>query len=426
MPSQPVQRFFDQAAETAPWEQRREILGRRLARAVDDALTRSPAYAEFYAAAGIGPGHVKGLDDLAGLPILRMADIYNRQASHPPFGGFETVPTDRMSRIYINPGRIIQPGEWDYCDSSWAQALAGAGIGPGDICLNTFNYHMWPYAFMLDASAKMVGATVVPTGVGNTLMQVQVLKDLGVTAFMGTPSFLMTITQRAEGLGLDVKRDLSLSRALVGAEMLPESLRTRLEDKLGIPIRQAYGTVLLGCLGYECSVKEGLHLSTEVIVEVVDPGSGAPLPPGKAGEIVATCFNPVFPMIRLATGDLSLMMEDSCACGRSGPRLKKVLGRVDQATKVRGTFIHPWQADEVMASHPEVFKYQVVISREGVSDVMTFMVEPADDSLDAGRLAARLERDIKEMLTISGRVQVVPRGSIPAFHKKIEDHRSWE
>jgi phenylacetate-CoA ligase len=326
----------------------------------------------------------------------------------------------------VNPGRIFQPGEWEYQDTSWTEGLCGAGFVAGDRVLNTFNYHMWPYAMMLDESLKMIKASAVPTGVGNTLMQVKILSDLRLNGFMGTPSFLMTLAQRAEGMGLDVKTDLYLEKAMVGAEMLPESLRQRLQEKLEISIRQTYGTVLLGCLGYECQALTGLHVPDNVIVEVVDPNTGKPVPEGAAGEIVATNLSPTYPMIRLATGDLSLFSGQSCSCGRTGPILPKVLGRVDQATKVRGTFLHPWQTDEVVAKYPEVFKYQVLITRQNHRDEMTILVELSAGVDQPERLRVRLERDLEDYLTLKGTVKIVPAGTIPDFHRKIQDQRSWE
>ncbi len=418
--------YLDKARETMPPEERRRRLESGFLAQWAHVWAHSRAYREIYAEAGVSQEDVTGLNDLHRLPVVRMEDLVTRQHADPPFGGFETVPLEKIRRIYVNPGLIWQPGDWEYTDTSWAEALAGGGFGPGDRVVNTFNYHLWPYAFMLDESTRMIGATAIPTGVGNTLMQVKIMQMLKVNAFMGTPSFLMTLTQRAEDMGLDVRKDLGLEKAVVGAEMLPESLRARLEAKMGMTITQCYGTVFLGCLGYECARKTGLHVPEEVLVEIVDPHTGLPVADGATGEIVATCFSRTYPLIRFATGDLSLFTAEPCPCGRTGPMLKKVLGRIDQATKVRGTFVHPWQTDELAAKHPEIFKYQVVISREEDTDVMTFRVEPRDDSAPAGLLAARLERDIKDMLTIKGEVEIVPRGTIPDFYNKIDDRRTWE
>lgn len=417
--------FWDQASETADWPRRREQQEQRFLATWRHASAHSRAYQKIAGEAGLEAGDLKGLEDLPKLPLLRMSHILEAQRSEPPFGGFQTLEPQQIRRIYIN-GRIWQPGEWDYDDVSWAKALKGAGFAPGDVALNTFSYHLWPYAFMLDESLKMIGATTVPTGVGNTLMQVQIMQTLGANAFLGTPSFLMTLAQRAEGMGLEVRRDLKLRKAMVGAEMLPESLRRRLENNLQISIRQAYGTVLSGCLGFECNALSGLHVPDEVVLEVVDPASGQPVPEGSAGEIVATNFCLSFPMIRLATGDLSYLVANQCPCGRTGPLLGKVLGRVDQAVKVRGTFIHPWQTDEVLARYHEVFKYQVIITRLEYRDQMTIRVELSEEGAEEGKLARRIQRDIKDLINVEGLVEVVARGTIPDFYKKIEDRRHWE
>ncbi len=422
----PENRFFNMARETMEWEERRASLSRQFVDTFQHACQHAEAYKEIYGASGIDISDIKGLDDLESLPILRMETVVERQKMDPPFGGFNASgPTD-MRRIYVNPGLIYQPGEQEYRDTSWAEALCAAGFGPGDRIVNTFNYHLWPFAFMLDASVKMIGGTVVPTGVGNTLMQIRIMQGLRINGFMGTPSFLMTMIQRAEGMKLDLKKDIFLKKALVGAEMLPESLRSRLQDKLGMSIRQGYGTVFLGCIGYECPFMSGLHVPDDIYVEVVDPTTGKAARPGVAGEIVATSFNKCYPMIRMATGDLSIVTRQSCPCGRRGLMLKKILGRIDQATKVRGTFVHTWQTDDVISRHPEVFKYQVIITRKDHNDIMTFVVELKEEGPDSGMMRARIERDIKDILTIKGVVQVVPRGTIPDLHKKIEDRRTWE
>lgn len=418
--------FLDRSRETRDWAERRLILEDRFLEFLGLVLDRSPAYQEIYAAAGVDPAEIRGLDDLEKLPLVRMKDLIDRQRKQPPWGGFIAVEPERIRRIYVNPGFIFQPGEWDYADRSWAEALAAAGFGPGDRILNSFNYHLWPFAFMMDESIRMVGATVVPTGVGNTLLQVDIIRRLGVNGYVGTPSFLMTLIQRAEAQGLDLKNELRLEKAVVGAEALPESLREGLKEKLGITILQCYGTVFLGCLGYECGLAPGLHVPDSVVVEVVDPKTGRAVPPGTPGEIVATNFNPTFPLLRMATGDLSLVQAGSCPCGRTGPRLRKILGRMDQATKVRGTFVHPYQTDEVMARYPEVFKYQVQVTRENHIDRMTFWVELVKEVPDPDRLKSRIERDVKEMLTVKGGVEIVERGTIPDFHQTIVDKRRWD
>jgi phenylacetate-CoA ligase len=426
--SKPIQkiRFFNQGRETMDWEKRKGNLEKQFLKTFQHAFHHSKAYQEIFHSAGIGLSDIRSLEDLEKLPILHMHDLVERQKKDMPFGGFETIDPDMVGRIYINPGLIRQPGERDYQDTSWAEALCGVGFKQGDRIINTFNYHMWPLAFMLDESVKRIGGTVIPTGVGNTLMQIKIMQMLKVNGFIGTPSFIMTLAQRAEGMGLDLQKDISLETSLVGAEILPESLRSRIEKKLSMTVRQVYGTVFLGCIGYECHYMTGLHVPDNILVEILDPHTGRHVEPGAAGEIVATNFSKSYPMIRMATGDLSLFSQESCPCGRTGPMIKKILGRIDQAAKVRGTFIHPWQADEVISQYKEVFKYQVVITREKYKDVMTFLVELKEEASRPEVLCSRIERDIKDILTIKGAVRIVPRGTIPDLHKKIEDRRTWE
>jgi len=418
--------YFDQSAETGPWSISRAEIDARLRQTLAFCVERSTAYAELYGRAGVRADSFRGMEDLGRLPILTMSDLIARQEQDPPFGGFETVPAEEFHRIYINPGFLWQPGESRYQQTSLAEALCGGGILPGDRVLNTFSYHLWPYAHMLDDSLNMIGATVLPSGTDNAFMQARIMQKIGVTAYMGTPSFLMTIAQRAEAMGLDPTSDLPLEVAVVGAEMLPESLRQRLQDKLGISVRQSYATVYLGCLGYECKEASGLHVPQNMLVEVVDPSTGQPQPPGVAGEVVASNLNPSYPMLRLATGDLSMWMEGDCPCGRTSPRIKGVLGRMDQAVKVRGTFVHPWQLDELFAARPEVFKYQAEVSRHQDQDLLTVKVETMDEV--GGELALRrlLERELREFLAVKGQVEVVPRGTIPDFHGKILDRRKWD
>ena len=418
--------FLNEIRETMDWEKRKAALNTKFLATFHHAFLHAKAYREIYLPEGIGESTIQGLEDLEKLPVLHMRDLVERQKYDSPFGGFDIIDPERVRRIYINPGLIFQPGDWENRDTSWAEALCGAGLRRGDRIINTFNYHLWPFAFMLDDAVRMIGATVIPTGVGNTLMQARIMQKLKINGFMGTPSFLMTLSQRAEGIGMDLKKESCLKKALVGAEMLPESLREKLEAKLEMTVRQAYGTVFLGCIGYECSYKAGLHIPDNILVEVVDPNTGRQVEAGNLGEIVATNFSTSYPMIRLATGDLSMLTSEPCPCGRTGPMLKKIVGRIDQACKVRGTFIHPWQTDEVISHHPEIFKYQVIITRENHSDVMTFVVELKKEVSRPEMIRSRIERSIKDLLTVKGIVQIVPRGTIPDRHKKIEDKRSWD
>ena len=419
--------FYDRTRETMDWIERRKDLNTRFLQTLRHAHSHSRAYREMYDAAGIDLAAIKSLEDIEKLPLLRMTDLMERQRHVFPFGGFETLDPRDLHRIYVNPGLLFQPGgEFESQDTSWAQALCGAGFKAGDRIINTFNYHLLPFARFLEQSAQHLGATVIPAGSGNTMMQVKILQMLEVNGFLGTPSFLTTLVQRAEAMGLDLRKDVFLETALVGAEMLPESLRIRLQEKLAMTVRQGYGTVFVGCIGFECHAMTGLHVPDSIWVEIVDPGTGRPVPQGSAGEIVATNFNRSYPMIRMATGDLSCLSDEACPCGRTGPLLKRIIGRMDQATKVGGIFVHPWQTDEVMERYPEVFKYQIVVTRKNHMDLMTVIVELKEDISETFSLQRRMEREIEEMLGVRGSVRIVPRGTLPDGHRKIEDQRSWD
>ena len=418
--------YFDRKKEKMSKGEREAYLKERLSEILRFGYRHSKAIRSRFDAVGLMPKEVKDLRDLEKLPITKKADLVTAQKETPPLGGFEVIPKEGLRRIYISPGPVFEPGEWDFEDIRWAQALYACGMRKGDVVLNTFNYHLTPLAFMLDESLRMLGATVVPIGPGNLSMQIQLMRQLYVTGFLGTPSFLMSIVEAAEGMHLDFKKDLHLKAAFVGAEMFPESLRQKLEGKLEILLRQAYGTVDVGCLGYECPEKNGMHIPEDVIVEIVDTETGRQLEIGATGEIVATTFSKVFPMIRFATGDLSYLIEDPCPCGRTSIRLGKILGRTDQVTKVLGIFIHPWQVDEVMAKFPMVANYQVVVTRKEYRDEMTIYIELREEVTDKISLKGRVGKEVQEVLKVKGEVVLVQKGGLPDRAKKIDDRRIWE
>jgi phenylacetate-CoA ligase len=376
---------------------------------------------------GLKPKDIQTIEDLEKLPITKKTDLMELQKKNPPFGGFEGASIRGLRRIYVSPGPLYEPGEIEYDELGWVQGMYAAGFRPGDIAINTFSYHMVPFAMqMLDNSLFKIGCITIPTGIGNTEQQVNILKNLKVNAFCGTPSFLLNIAEKAEEMGLDPKKDLNLRVGFVAAEMVPESLRSELEERFGMMIRQGYGTADIRCLGYECMEKNGMHIPDDKIVEIVDPETGKQLDPGKTGEIVATTFNKVYPLIRFGTGDLSILTETPCPCGRTSPRLLKILGRADQATKVRGLFVHPEQVNEVASKHAQIGNYQVVITRKEHKDEMTFRIELKEEVPQPEKLKEEIERSIRDVMKVRGEVQFVLKGSIPEGAKKIEDQRTWD
>jgi phenylacetate-CoA ligase len=419
--------FFKKNLETLPQKKRLEYLNQKLRGIIQYAYKNSIAFKNKMDSVGLKPKDIQTIKDLEKLPITKKAELVELQKKNPPFGGFEGVPVNELRRIFISPGPIYEPGEMEYNELGWAQGMYAGGFRPGDIAINTFSYHMVPFALhMVDNSLHRIGCISIPTGVGNTEQQVNILKNLKANGFCGTPSFLLNIAEKAEEMKFDLKKDLNLKVGFVAAEMLPESLRSKLEEKFGMIIRQAYGTADIGCLGYECIKKNGMHIPDDKIVEIVDPETGKQLGPGKMGEIVATTFNKIYPLIRFGTGDLSILTETPCPCGRTSPRLLKILGRVDQATKVRGLFVHPGQVNEVASRYPQISKYYTVIKRKEDKDEMIFKIELKEEVPQPEKLKQEIEQSIRDVMKIRGDVQFVPEGTIPEGAKKIEDQRTWE
>ncbi|MDI7259623.1 MAG: AMP-binding protein [Thermodesulfobacteriota bacterium] len=419
--------FLKKNLETMPHKKRLEYLNQKMRGIIQYAYKNSLAFKNKMDSVGLKPKDIQTIKDLEKIPITKKADLVELQKKSPPFGGFEGISINELRRIFVSPGPIYEPGEMDYTELGWAQGMFAGGFRPGDITINTFSYHMVPFALhMIDNSLHRIGCVVIPTGVGNTEQQVNTLKTIRATGFCGTPSFLLSIADKAEEMGFDTKKDLNLKVGFVAAEMLPESLRSKLEEKLGMIIRQTYGTADIGCLGYECMKKSGMHIPDDKIVEIVDPETGKQIGPGKTGEIVATTFNKVYPLIRFGTGDLSILTETPCPCGRTSPRLIKILGRVDQVTKVRGLFVHPGQADEVVSKHPQIGRYQVVVTRTEHKDEMTFRIELKEEVPHPEKLKEEIEKSIREVMKVRGNVEFIPKGTIPDGARKIDDQRTWE
>jgi phenylacetate-CoA ligase len=414
--------IFDAEQEARPALDRVAYLERRLHQTVAHAYAHARHCRAAMNAAGVLPEQVRHLSDLAKLPITRKDDLPALQASDAPFGGLAARPAGSMRRIFLSPGNIFDPQGQAPDYWRFAPALAAAGFRAGDIVLNTFSYHLTPAGFMLDGGLRALGCAVVPTGPGQSELQVKIAANLGATAYVGTPSFLYTILKKAAELG----SPLAIAAAWVTAEMLPESLRRELETDFGIGMLQGYGTADLGLLAYECAEKNGMHLHSEVIVEVLDRATGEPAEPGQPGEVVATVFDETYPLIRFATGDLSTFLaEQPCPCGRTAPRLAGILGRVGDAVKVKGMFVHGSQMAEVVKGFPQVARLQAVVTRSAHQDRLAYLVELAAGAPEEG-LAERLEAALHEQLKVRGGVELVPPGTIPAGARKIDDRRVWK
>ncbi|MEA2039021.1 MAG: AMP-binding protein [Thermodesulfobacteriota bacterium] len=418
--------FYDYERETSLPHKRKRYLEERLSEIVRYAYDHSSATRKRFDSQDLSPHDIKHIEDLEKLNTLDKNDIARIQAGDPPFGGISGVDPEEIRRIYVSPGPIYEPGGRIYEDTGWVQAFRAIGVDAGDIALNTFSYHLTLFGFWLDDSLNKIGVTVIPSGPGNTTTQVELMVNLKVTSYLGTPSFLLSLSEKAESLGYDLREDLYLKYGFVSAEMLPESLREKLENAFGMILLQSYGTADIGCLGFECKGRCGMHIPEDVIVEILDPETGKPVPAGKMGEIVATTFSKQYPLIRFGTGDLSYLIDEPCVCGRTSPRLGKIMGRVDQLTKVRGMFIHPSQISEATQRFPEIERCQLIVERYEHKDRITLLAKLATDGIDQNHLKARLETTLKDVVKLRIGVSFCEESDFSDLDKVIVDRRKWD
>jgi phenylacetate-CoA ligase len=365
---------------------------------------------------GIDPKSITSRAALAKLPLLRKSELLARQKEAPPFGGFDTTPAGKAKRLMMSPGPIFEPEgfgtDWWGC----ARACFAAGFRSGDIVHNAFAYHLTPGGFILESGAHALGCAVIPAGPGSTEQQLEAIAHLKPAGYMGTPDFLKILLDTAAKAGKDVS---SIKRGLVSGAALPASLRQELSSR-GVDVLQCYATAELGIAAYESEAKEGMIVNETLIVEIVRPGTGDPVPEGEVGEVVVTTFNPDYPMIRLATGDLSAVLPGVSPCGRTNMRIKGWMGRADQTAKVKGMFVRPELVVEVGRRHPALGRVRLVVTRANEQDAMTLMAECANP--DAG-LTDAVAATLQSVTKLKGEVKLVAPGSLPNDGKVIADER---
>jgi phenylacetate-CoA ligase len=370
--------------------------------------------------AGVDAAAVTSRAALAALPVTRKSELFQRQKAARPFGGFSAIGWRALGlkparRVFQSPGPIYEPegAASDYW--RFGRALFAAGLRAGDLVHNSFSYHLTPAGAMMEGGAHRIGCTVFAGGVGNTELQLQAMDELKPEAYAGTPSFLRIAVEKAAELG----QALSITKASVGGEAFPPSLRDWLAAR-GIQAYQSFGTADCGLIAYETEAREGLVLDEGVIVEIVRPGTGDPVPDGEVGEIVVTVLNPDYPLVRFGTGDLSAVLPGRCPTGRSNQRIKGWMGRADQTAKVRGMFVHPSQVAEVLRRHPELGRGRLVVDGEMANDRMTLKAEAASA---AEGLAAAVAATLRDVTKLRGDVELCAPGSLPNDGKVIEDLR---
>jgi phenylacetate-CoA ligase len=387
---------------------------------VGGAWQAAPGFVRRLEAAGLAPQDLKTAADLRRFPILRKSDLPKIQAADPPFGGLLAVPVARLKRLFASPGPIYEPEGEGPGYYRWERTMRAIGFAPGDIVLNCFGYHLTPAAAMFEEGAHAVGCVVVPAGIGNGELQVAVAAHYRATGYIGLPSYLKVLLEQAKKSGVA----LTITKALVLAEKLPGVLRAEFQREHGIHVRQGYGTAEIGAIAYECEAAQGFHLDPGVLVEIVDPGTGLPVELGTPGEVVCTPLNPVYALLRFATGDLAALDTSPCPCGRTTHRLTAILGRVDQSTKVRGLFLHPAQLTEALASFPDVKRFRAAIVRERAMDDLIVEFTAATTLAHEVRLA--IGARVKETTKLSARIVQLAAGAIPDGAAVIDDRRNWD
>ena len=409
--------FFD-AQETRDPAEREAALMAALPRIVAAARQHAPAYRDRLAK--VRPEDIVDRRALVDLPLTRKSDLIELQRRSPPFGGLAAVPLSAVARVFASPGPIYELEARRPDFFRMARALYAAGIRSGDLVHNAFAYHLTPAGAMVESAAQALGCPVIPAGTGQTEQQLRTIADLRPVAYVGTPSFLKILLDRAAEQGSDIG---SLKKALVGAEAFPAALRSELRGR-GIDALQCYGTADLGLIAYESfapdgSVCDGMVLDEGIIVELVHPGTGDPVPPGEVGEVVVTTLTPEYPLIRFATGDLSAMLPGISPCGRTNHRIRGWLGRADQSVKVRGMFVHPVQVAEILRRHKSVIRARLVVERPQSADEMTLLVEMGEP----GEPATAIADSIQAVTKLRGAVSRVAEGSLPNDGRVIEDRR---
>ncbi|HET7199279.1 MAG TPA: AMP-binding protein [Burkholderiales bacterium] len=408
--------YYDSLETRDPGERERSLLA-ALAGHIAHAKRTAPGWARILA--GVDPEEVADRTALSRLPVTRKSDLIALQKAERPFGGLNAAPVAHIGRVFVSPGPIYEPGgsgrDW------WraARALFAAGLRAGDLAVNTFAYHFTPAGAMLEAGALALGCAVVPAGGGQTEAQITTIADLRANAYIGTPSFLKLIVEKADELGADIG---CLKKAAVGAEYLPPALRAACAAR-GIRVLQSYASADLGLIAYESEALEGMILDEGLILEIVRVGTGEPAPEGEVGEVVITTFNRDYPLIRFGTGDLSAVLPGPSPCGRTNIRIRGWMGRADQTTKVRGMFVQPSQVAELLKRHKEILRARLVVDNPGGNDRMTLHCEARGEP--APGLAQAIADTLRSITKLRGEVVFARPGELPRDGKVIEDAKKY-
>jgi phenylacetate-CoA ligase len=408
---------YDTLETRDPAERERALLA-ALPRQVAHAQKNAPGFAKILA--GVAAGDLTTRAALAQLPVTRKSDLKAMQQAMPPFGGLNATPPGKLARLFISPGPIYDPEGRSVDYWRMARPLFAAGMREGDVVQNCFSYHFTPAASMVEGGLHKLGCAVIPAGVGQTEMQVSSMVELKPVGYVGTPSFLKIIVEKARETGADIS---SLKKAMVGAEALPASLRAWLSEQ-SVRTLQMYATADLGTLAYESEALEGMIVDEDIILELVRAGTGETVKEGEVGEVVVTTLNPDYPLIRFGTGDMSAVLPGISPCGRTNVRIKGWMGRADQTTKVKGLFVHPSQVADVVRRHREILKARLVVDNQTGADRMTLQCEVGDWTVP--NLSNAIVESIRDLTKLRGEVVFKVPGELPNDGKVIDDTRKYD
>jgi len=408
--------YYDEL-ETRSTAQREQALLVAVSKQVTHAKTNAPAYGKILAS--VDTDQINSFADIAKLPVTRKSELIELQKQSRPFGGYDAIKKGQLAYVFASPGPIYEPASKRTDFFRFARPMHIAGFRPGELVHSCFSYHLTPAGAMVDSGAHALDCAVIPAGVGQTELQVQTIVDLCPDGYVGTPSFLKIILEKADELEADVS---SMKKALVSGEALPPPLREGFK-KRGISVLQCYATADLGLIAYESEAQEGLIIDEGVYVEIVRPGTGDPVADGEVGEVLVTSLNPDYPLIRFATGDLSAIMAGESPCGRTNKRIKGWMGRADQTAKVKGMFIHPEQVDKVIKRHPEITRARLMVDWINEADRMTLRCET---SAGADGLDSAIANTLREICKIRGGVELVGADQLPNDGIVIDDIRQYD
>lgn len=419
-------KLYDESKEKMTSGERQHWLDHRLRLQVGYAYNHAPAVKKKFDGAGVSPREIRDLKALENLPVTNKDELVKLQQKHPPFGGFLAVPLNSLPRIYVSPGPIYDACGLERVRSVVRSFLRAGWPRPGDTVIVSTAYHMVPAGLLATDALDILGCTVVPAGTGQSELQVKLLHDLQATVILSFPSFVMTVLQKAEEMGYDVRRDLNLKYIAGGGERHIQVLRQTFEEKYGLIVGDSYGTSDLGVVAYDCGLGQGYHYEDQdCLVEIVDPNTGRHVQPLEVGEVVVTLFSRIYPLVRFGTGDLASFSDEVCQCGRTVPRITRILGMIGDHVRVKGMFVHLRELEEAMKQFQQVSNYQMILSLEGHRDRMTLKIE-AETDRDRQLLSEDIIRRCQEVFKLRvDALEFLPKGALPKDQKRFIDTR-WQ